>query len=160
MNGSVEVDETGYFFLNIVQERTKGRMEAPLVAEGLQKFMMLARLVSTGVLLEHGYLFWDEPETNLNPKLIKVLAKVLVSLAKQDIQIFIATHSLFLLREIAIITDTNGNTAQSRYFSIVASSDDELSRLEQGDTCDDLETLVFLDEELEQSDRYLKAQDA
>jgi predicted ATPase len=32
---------------------------------------MLARLISTGVLLEQGYLFWDEPETSLNPKLIK-----------------------------------------------------------------------------------------
>ena len=159
MNGRVEVDKTGRFFLNITQGRGKGKMEAPLVAEGLRKFVMLARLVSTGVLLERGYLFWDEPETNLNPKLIKVLAKVLVSLANQGIQIFIATHSLFLLREISIITDTNGDSSQSRYFSIVASDDDKVSKLEQGDTCDELETLVFLDEELTQSDRYMEAQD-
>lgn len=41
-------------------------MEMPLVAEGLRKVAMLARLIATGTLLEQGYLFWDEPETNLN----------------------------------------------------------------------------------------------
>jgi AAA15 family ATPase/GTPase len=153
MDGKVEVDVNGRFFLH-----TKGgKVEAHLVAEGLRKFAMLARLVSTGVLLEQGYLFWDEPETNLNPRLIKVLALVIVDLAKQGIQIFIATHSLFLLREISIITDMKKNGVPSRYFSLVASKDEDVSRLEQGRTVDDLETLVLLDEDLEQSDRYLES---
>lgn len=39
-------------------------MEMPLVAEGLRKVAMLARLIATGTLLEQGYLFWDEPETS------------------------------------------------------------------------------------------------
>ncbi|MFO1416253.1 MAG: hypothetical protein U1F28_03715 [Acinetobacter sp.] len=39
----------------------------PLIAEGLRKLAMLARLISTGTLLEQDYLFWDEPETNLSP---------------------------------------------------------------------------------------------
>lgn len=29
---------------------------------------MLARLISTGSLLDKGYLFWDEPETKSKPK--------------------------------------------------------------------------------------------
>lgn len=71
----------------------------PLVAEGLRKLAMLARLISTGVLLEQGYLFWDEPESNLNPKLIKILAKVILSLAEQGDSDFIASHSLFAARD-------------------------------------------------------------
>ncbi|WP_281258757.1 hypothetical protein [Avibacterium endocarditidis] len=43
-------------------------MEIPLVAEGLRKLAMVARLVATGTLLDKGCLFWDEPEANLNPK--------------------------------------------------------------------------------------------
>lgn len=151
MGGKVEVDANGRFFLRA----NGGRMESALVAEGLRKFAMLARLISTGVLLEQGYLFWDEPETNLNPKLIKVLAQVIVSLADQGIQVFLATHSVFLVREIAILTDGRQKKAQSRYFSLAASGDDEVSRLEQGSEIDELKTLVLLDEELLQSDRYM-----
>jgi energy-coupling factor transporter ATP-binding protein EcfA2 len=153
MGGKVEVDNNGRFFLKV----NGGRMEATLVAEGLRKFAMLARLISTGVLLEQGYLFWDEPETNLNPKLIAVLAHVIVGLADQGIQIFLATHSVFLLREIAIITDGR-KKSKSRYFALVASGDEEVSNLEQGDSIDDLNTLVLLDEELAQSDRFMDSQ--
>jgi predicted ATPase len=152
MGGKVEVDTNGRFFLKV----NGGRMEATLVAEGLRKFAMLARLISTGVLLEQGYLFWDEPETNLNPKLIKVLAGVIVGLADQGIQVFVATHSTFLLREIAILTDGRKNK-NSRYFGLVASGDEDISTLEQGDTVEEIRTLVLLDEELAQSDRYMDA---
>jgi energy-coupling factor transporter ATP-binding protein EcfA2 len=151
MGGRVEVDQNGRFFVRV----DGGRMEAALVAEGLRKFAMLARLISTGVLLEQGYHFWDEPEANLNPKLIRTLAKVVVGLAEQGIQVILATHSLFLLREIAILTDGKKNFT-SRYFSLVASGDQKVSKLEQGDEIEELNTLVLLDEELQQSDRYME----
>lgn len=153
MGGKVEVDASGRFFLRT----NDGKMEAALVAEGLRKFAMLARLISTGILLEQGYLFWDEPETNLNPKLIKVLAQVIVSLSDQGIQVFIATHSIFLVREIALLTDGRKKEDQSRYFSLAASGTDEVSSLEQGSSIDELNTLVLLDEELLQSDRYMES---
>ncbi len=153
MDGKVEVDSNGRFFLRV----NGGKMEATLVAEGLRKFAMLARLISTGVLLEQGYLFWDEPETNLNPKLIKVLARVIVGLADQGIQVFVATHSIFLLREIAILTDGR-KVKNSRYFGLVASGDETISTLEQGDTVEEIGTIVLLDEELAQSDRYQDVQ--
>jgi len=153
LGGKVEVDANGRFFLRV----NGGRMEAALVAEGLRKFAMLARLISTGVLLEQGYLFWDEPETNLNPKLIKVLASVIVGLADQGIQVFVATHSTFLLREIAILTDDR-KKKNSRYFGLVASGDEDVSTLEQGESIEEIKTLVLLDEELAQSDRFLDTQ--
>lgn len=152
MGGKVVVDtKSGRFYLQIAGE---GRMEMPLVAEGLRKLAMLARLISTGVLLKQGYLFWDEPETNLNPKLIRVVAESIVHLAAEGIQIFIATHSLFLLRELDMMT-ANGphKKIPSRYFALKAEQDDVL--LEQGNRIDDLQTLVLLDEELNQSDRFL-----
>lgn len=152
MGGKVEVDQNGRFYLRV----NNGRMEAPLVAEGLRKFAMLARLIATGTLFEKGYLFWDEPEANLNPKLIKVAAQVITSLASQGIQIFVATHSLFLLREIEMLTDLTKPDVPSRYFAIAAPNGSATATLEQGETVDDLSTLVILDEELEQSDRFLK----
>lgn len=150
MGGRVEADRmTGRLYLRT----RKGNVEAALVAEGLRKFAVLARLVSTGALLEHGYLFWDEPESNLNPKLIKILAQIILSLARQGIQVFIATHSLFLLREISILGDFD-----ARYFALAASDDGD-SRLEQGESVEDLQTLVLLDEELAQSGRFMETLD-
>ena len=60
MGGKVELDKNGRFYLNTPEQ---GRMEMPLVAEGYRKLAMIARLIATGSLLDKGYLFWDEPET-------------------------------------------------------------------------------------------------
>ena len=73
-------------------------------------------------------------------------------------QTFIATHSLFLLREISIITQSSKGSEKPRYFALAATGDDEVSRLEQGDSVEDLKTLILLDEELEQSGRYIDGQ--
>lgn len=153
LGGKVEMDApSGRFYLRVTGE---GRMEMPLVAEGLRKFAMLARLISTGVLLDKGYLFWDEPETNLNPKLIKTLAKSIVNLTAQGIQVFIATHSLFLLREFEILLSnrTDGQRVPARYFSL--SLEDEAVVLHQSDDMGSIGFITSLEESLAQSDRYM-----
>lgn len=153
LGGKVEMDApSGRFYLRVTGE---GRMEMPLVAEGLRKFAMLARLISTGVLLDKGYLFWDEPETNLNPKLIKTLAQSIVNLAAQGIQVFIATHSLFLLREFEILLSnrTDERSVPARYFSL--SLEDETVVLHQSDDLSSIGSITSLEESLAQSDRYM-----
>ena len=75
-------------------------MEAPLMAEGLRKIGVIAYLLTTGKLTEKGIIFWDEPEANLNPRLIKSVAALLVKLAECGIQVILGTHSLFLLKEL------------------------------------------------------------
>lgn len=113
--GKVLVEpNTGRFYL----QQSGQKLEMPLVAEGLRKMAMLARLISTGVLLEQGYLFWDEPEANLNPKLIKTLARVILALSEQGIQIFIASHSLFLLRELEVLARDDFSSVSRRYFGL------------------------------------------
>ena len=99
MDGAIELDKTGRFYL----KTQDGRLEMPLVAEGLRKIAMLARLIATGSLLEHGYLLWDEPESNLNPALLKDVAKSILQVSQNGVQTWIATHSLFLMRELYIL---------------------------------------------------------
>ncbi len=41
-------------------------------------------------------------EANLSPKFIKSVALAILGLARDGIQVFVATHSLFLLRELEI----------------------------------------------------------
>lgn len=154
MGGKVVVDSgTGEFYLSIPGE---GNMEMPLVAEGLRKLAMLARLISTGALLDKGYLFWDEPETNMNPKLIKVMARSILTLCQQGIQVFIATHSYFLLKELDLLS--RQYSVEQRFLSLVASGPDQGVTLQQASHLLDLETVVALDEELAQYDRELQGQ--
>ncbi len=44
-------------------------------------------------------LYWDEPETNLNPSMTPVIVKTLLALERMGVQIFIATHGYALLKE-------------------------------------------------------------
>lgn len=153
MGGKVEMDApSGRFYLRVTGE---GSMEMPLVAEGIRKFAMLARLINTGVLLGHGYLFWDEPETNLNPKLMRTLAQCIVHLADQGIQVFIATHSLFLLREFEILLANRDRRegVAARYFGLHLQ--EQTVALTQSSDLSDIGPVTSLDESLKQSDRFL-----
>ncbi|MCK9506374.1 MAG: ATP-binding protein, partial [Porticoccaceae bacterium] len=118
----------------------------------------VSRLISTGSLLDKGYLFWDEPETSLNPRLIKLIARMICHLSKQGIQVILATHSLFLLRELEILGGSKEfSDIEKRFFALRPGSDGV--EVEQGDVLEDLQTLVLLDEELEQSDRFMEVSD-
>ena len=150
MGGTVELDnKLGRFYL----KTASGRMEIPLVAEGIRKLAMLARLIATGALLDRGYLFWDEPEANLNPRLIKEVAKSIVNLADHGIQVFIATHSLFLMRELEILHATR--VKKVRFFGLHLNKDGV--HVSQGDAVSEIGSIASLDEELQQSDRFMEA---
>lgn len=152
MGGKVVLDKNGRFYLRIPGQ---GNMEMPLVAEGLRKLAMIARLISTGSLLDKGYLFWDEPETNLNPKLIRLVANAIYHLCQQGIQVFVATHSIFLLRELEILSSsTDFSNVEHRFFALKPT--EEGVEVEQGDRIEALHTLTLLDEELAQSDRFME----
>ena len=155
LGGKVEQDTNGRFYLSIPGQ---GRMEMHLVAEGLRKIAMLARLIVTGSLIDRGCLFWDEPEANLNPKLIKGIARAILHLCRNGIQVFIATHSLFLIRELDILTrGSEFKDIRSQYFGL-QSCEDGVS-VPQGESVDDIGAIDALDEELNQSDRYLEAEE-
>jgi predicted ATPase len=155
MGGKVVLETNGRFYLSLPGQ---GKMEMPLVAEGLRKLAMVARLIGTGSLLDKGYLFWDEPESNLNPKLLRLVARIILHLCQSGIQVFIASHSLFLLRELEVLSaDKEFAKVPQRYFAL--RSTDSGVDVEQGNSVVDLKTLVLLDEELAQSDRYISLEE-
>jgi predicted ATPase len=152
MGGRIVLDKSGRFYLH---KAGWGTMEMHLVAEGLRKLAMLCRLIATGALLDSGYLFWDEPDSNLNPKLIKRVAVSILELCRNGVQVFIATHSLFLLRELEILLQGKRNKKlKTRFFGL--SLPGEGPGLAQGDALSDLTSIASLDEELEQTDRFLE----
>ncbi|MBQ6471731.1 MAG: ATP-binding protein, partial [Victivallales bacterium] len=66
-----------------------------MAAEGWRKLGMLLQVLKNGELHEGMALLWDEPEANLNPKLICLMAKAIVRLANLGIQVFLCTHHRF-----------------------------------------------------------------
>ena len=129
-------------------------MEMPLVAEGWRKVAMLARLIATGSLLDNDCLFWDEPESNLNPRMIREVAKAILRICEAGIQVFVATHSLFLLREFEIHLERGFGNIEQRYFAL--RKGDEGVVVSQASEVSDADPLILLDEELSQSDRFVE----
>ena len=81
---------------------TQAKLEFNLVAEGLRKIALLWQLIKNGTLEKGSVLFWDEPEANINPKYIPVLAELLIMLETEGVQIFVSTHDYFLSKYIEV----------------------------------------------------------
>lgn len=111
--------EQGRFYIR----NNNGKVEAHLLAEGLRKIGTLAQLVINGTLSNGSVLFWDEPEANLNPQLIKLAAQTIIGLVRQGLQVFIATHSLFLLRQLFLLAPQEHREQRYRYFALGGPSD-------------------------------------
>jgi ABC-type ATPase involved in cell division len=94
MDGKV-IAKNEEFFLKSRQ----GELEFTLLAEGIRKLGLLWVLIQNGTLLNGSILFWDEPETNLNPKLMSTVVEILIELQRMGVQLFISTHNYSLLKE-------------------------------------------------------------
>jgi hypothetical protein len=73
------------------------------------------------------------------------------------IQVFIASHSLFLMRELDILLRSDKFREVSARFFGLHLNDDGVT-VQQGTTVDDIGTIDALQEELSQSDRYIAAE--
>jgi energy-coupling factor transporter ATP-binding protein EcfA2 len=102
----------------------KGQMlEVELAAEGYRKIGMLQRLVQNGRVNPgaSGPLFWDEPEANLNPLLMKQLVDVLMTLCRSGLQVVIATHDYVTLKWIDLLRKDGD---QVRFHTLFHDQDD------------------------------------
>lgn len=150
LGGRVVLDSNGRFYL---RPSNAGNMEMSLVAEGWRKIAMLVRLISTGSLLDKGCLFWDEPESNLNPNLIREVAKAILGICKAGVQVLVATHSLFLLREFDILLEGEFAEVEQKYFALRRNGGGV--EVSQDNYIGSVDPLLLLDEELDQSDRFV-----
>ena len=84
---------------------------ANVMAEGFRKAGMLSRFLETGAIQPgvSGPLFWDEPEYNMNPKLMKLLVQILLELSRNGQQIILATHDYVLLKWFDLLADKEKN---------------------------------------------------
>lgn len=102
---------------------TQAKLEFNLVAEGLRKVALLWQLIKNGTLEKGAVLFWDEPEANINPKYIPVLAELLIMLESEGVQIFVSTHDYFLAKYIEV---KRTKKSDIRYISLYKDIEDKV----------------------------------
>lgn len=147
LGGRIEVEGERFYLVSKAR-----RLEMNMVAEGVRKFALLERLLRNGVLTLNNVLFWDEPEANLNPLLLRELAKVLAELARHGFQIILATHSMSLLKQFHILSrKKSALPLPLRYFGLNAGTGQPTTVVAKDDF-EYLPDVVALEVELEQAD--------
>lgn len=75
-----------------------------LTAEGVRRLAPIDRLIGNRSLYPGSVLFIVEPEATLLPQAIVAFMEILHLLARQGIQIFLASHSYFVLKALYVIS--------------------------------------------------------
>lgn len=101
LNGKTVCENDCFYLMTHSGEK----IDMGLVAEGYRKLATFMRLVENGTITENSIIFWDEPEANMNPKMVPLIKNLLVAFAKMGAQIFITTHSYFLIQELSLFSE-------------------------------------------------------
>ena len=128
---SKEVDYDLHGFFAIKDDGRK--IYFSLEAEGYRKLGLLWKLLQNGLLEPGSVLFWDEPESSLNPELMNSIAEFLLDLSRNKVQIFCATHSDMFAEAIELKREENDKvqfaTLRKEGEGIVAETEEHYSNL-------------------------------
>ncbi len=97
-DGQILFDKQRFIF-----KRNNTRYAMSETAEGIKKIGIFNTLISNRKIKPGTILFIDEPEVNLHPKAIVGLVEMLFQAAHAGIQVYIATHSYFVLKRFELI---------------------------------------------------------
>ncbi|MGN0810443.1 MAG: ATP/GTP-binding protein [Akkermansia muciniphila] len=143
----------GRFYL---EREGRGMLELNLAAEGYKRTGTLGLLLQNSTVRRGTVLFADEPETNLNARHLPLLVRLLLSSARGGVQVFLTTHSLFLLRELVIqLAEKNNARLSRRFIGLEPPESTGGSSVSQGETLSAIGPIASLQAEMEQADRYL-----
>lgn len=124
------------------------------VSASEQRLALLHYVISSGALQVGSVLMIDDPELHLSPKQQKLVADVLFELSQENVQVIIATKSLFFLREMEILNSVakeKGEQVQQCWVGF----NKESGKIEHGEDFSYLTYTPIIDAEIEQMDRFL-----
>ena len=119
IDGKVTISNDEFFL-----HSRQGNIEFTLLAEGIRKLALLWLLIQNGTLSSGSVLFWDEPETNLNPKTFRTLMDILMALQRSEVQIFLATQDYVILKELDL---HRGEDDEVAYHALYRGDDGEIA---------------------------------
>jgi len=92
---------------DFVFKKGKQKFSIALTAEGVKKIGIINQLLKNKVIDKNCVLIIDEPEVALHPNIMKKVAKILYNLSKVGVQIFISTHSYFIIKSFHLLAIEN-----------------------------------------------------
>lgn len=130
----------------LIKYKNNAAINAAMNATGINKLAQIIYLIMNGSLTKDSILFWNEPEANLNPKYISLVAKFLQTLSKAGVQIFVATHDYLLIHQLSLAAEYREQTdaPAMRFFSL--QKDENGTIVESGDTLVEINNNAILDE--------------
>lgn len=156
VNGSI-MQKGKKFYLKV---EGQGEFEMGLVSEGYRKLSTIIYLILSGSLNKDSILFWDEPETNMNPKMIEPIVKALVVLANMGVQVFVTTHDYFVQQSFGMISEYHPKEIVDKDIdvkfislykegeSILSESSTELSKLGQNAIMEEFDNIYDREQRL------------
>jgi len=96
--GQIRFDKQRFIF-----KRNHTQYAMSETAEGIKKIGIFNTLIRNRKIKSGSILFIDEPEVNLHPKAIVGLVEMLFQASQAGIQVYIATHSYFVLKRFELM---------------------------------------------------------
>jgi predicted ATPase len=97
-DGEIRYEEGEFVF-----KRGNEHYNMSQTAEGVKKIGILTQLIMNRSIDQGSIVFFDEPEANLHPAASTALVKMLVLMASAGIQVFVATHDYFVLKQFELL---------------------------------------------------------
>lgn len=136
MEGKVVIENDEFY----IKKYNGDMVNFAVEAEGLKKIGLLWQLLMNENITENSVLLWDEPESNINPKFIPNLVKILLELQRNGVQIFITTHNYILAKYFDVKKRDND---EIRYYSLYKNNDE--INCESNSTFGDLRNNTIMD---------------
>ena len=127
-----KIEQTGQKEQPFTFKRGNQQFAMQQTAEGIKKIGILTTLIINRQLGKGTILFMDEPETALHPDAIRQMVEMLVAMSKAGVQIFIASHSYFVIKQLSIcskreklniscwnMSRENGKLVQNSYHNLI-----------------------------------------
>ncbi len=112
INGSFTQDDLGNFFFM----RGKDRIELINTATGIKAFGILQVLSQNNYLNKETVLILDEPEVHLHPKWQLEMAKVIVELVKNGVQIVVNSHSPYMIEALKRYSEVENIESKTNFY--------------------------------------------
>jgi predicted ATPase len=127
-----KIEQTGQKEQPFIFKKGKQQFAMQQTSEGIKKIGILTTLITNRQLGKGTILFMDEPETALHPDAVRQMVEMLVAMSKAGVQLFIATHSYFVIKQLANcakrdqlnimcwnFTNENGKLIQNAFHNLI-----------------------------------------
>jgi predicted ATP-dependent endonuclease of OLD family len=103
--GKVKQEDDEFVF-----QRGPKKFSMSQTAEGIKKIGLITHLIRNRHIQSDSILFFDEPAAHLHPDATMAFMKMLFEMTNAGIQIFIATHSYTVLKQLELLARENGSS--------------------------------------------------